>query len=104
MIKNMLRENLNNIEEIYECENGQQAITLYNQHAPDWILLDIKMEPVDGLTAARMIKLVDQNAKIIIVTNFDEDQYREEANNISASAYVLKENLHQLIKILGEIT
>jgi YesN/AraC family two-component response regulator len=100
MIKKTLTDNFNTIEEIYECENGEDAINIYNQYTPDWILLDIKMEPVDGLSAARSIKAKDPRAKIILVTNFDEEEYREEANKISVTAYVLKENLFELTRLL----
>jgi DNA-binding NarL/FixJ family response regulator len=103
MIKSLLTANINNIDTIYECENGQQAIEIYNRHRPEWILLDIKMEPVDGLSAARIIKVKNTQAKIVFITNYDEESYREEAKKISVYAYVLKENLHELVQIYHKL-
>jgi len=103
MIIGVLTGNLNNIDTIYECENGQQAIDLYDLHRPEWILLDIKMEPVDGLSVARIIKAKNTQAKIVFITNYDEESYREEAKKISVYAYVLKENLHELVQIYHKL-
>jgi len=91
------------IDRVYECESGEQAVQLCKRYHPDWILLDIKMEPLDGLAAARMIKSNDPGARIILVTNYDEEGSREEARKITVEAYVLKENLHKLIEIIQPI-
>lgn len=40
---------------IFECDGGGAALGLYPAHRPDWVLMDIQMEPVDGLTATRQI-------------------------------------------------
>lgn len=103
MIKNVLTANIKNIDTIYECENGREAIDLYSKHHPDWTLMDIKMDPVDGLLAARVIKAADREAKIVLVTSYDEDSYRQEAKKISIFAYVLKENLQELIPIYKKL-
>jgi len=102
LIKGMLFENIRSVNTIYECKNGKQAIDGYFKYKPDWILLDIKMNSMDGLTTAEKIKKKDANAKIIIITNYDEASYRNRAKNISVFAYVLKENLKEIINILTE--
>ncbi len=103
MIKNMLLNNFKEIHNIYECHNGQQAVSQFEKYSPDWTLLDIKMEPMNGLSAARMIKENTPKAKIIILTNYDEKWYREEAKKISIYAYVLKENLKELVTIIKDV-
>jgi DNA-binding NarL/FixJ family response regulator len=102
LIKNLLFENIRSVNTIYECKNGKQAIEGYFNYKPDWILLDIRMNSMDGLTAAEKIKQKDPNAKIIIITNYDEASYRNRAKSISVFAYILKENLNELINILIE--
>lgn len=85
---------------IYECRDGAEALSAYTEHRPDWVLMDIKMGKVDGLTATRQIKAADPEAKIVIVTNYNDDEMREAARCAGASEYVTKENLIELRQIL----
>src|SRR5207248_8510837 len=54
---------------IYECRDGSEALSAYAEHRPDWVLMDIKMEKLDGLSATRQIKAAYPDAKIMMVTN-----------------------------------
>jgi DNA-binding NarL/FixJ family response regulator len=87
-------------DEIYEYEDGADALPAYVAHKPDWVLMDIAMKNVDGITATKMIKDQYPEAKIIIVTNFDEADLREAARQAGARGYVLKENLFELQRTL----
>jgi len=100
--KKLLFENIRSVNTIYECKNGKQAIEGYFNYKPDWTLLDIKMNGLDGLTAAEKIKQKDPKAKIIIVTNYDEASYRNKAKNINVGSYILKENIKEIISILND--
>ncbi len=90
------------ITQFYECSDGSQALAAYAEHQPDWVLMDIEMEPIDGLTATRQIKAAYPDARIIMVTNYDEPALREAARAAGACAYVLKENLFTLPRMLRE--
>jgi CheY-like chemotaxis protein len=79
--------------EIHECCGGEEAIRAYFTVKPDWVLMDLQMRGGDGLTATREICRRDANARIVIVTEFDEDELRRAAADAGAVAYVLKENL-----------
>lgn len=89
-------------EQIYECEDGADAQAAYLQHQPDVVLMDISMKGVDGLTATRQIRKADPKARVIIVTNYDEGDLREEASRAGACGYVLKENLLELVGVLQQ--
>jgi CheY-like chemotaxis protein len=80
-------------DEVYECEDGSAALALYRQHQPDWVLMDIEMQPLDGLTASRQLRESFPEARILIVTNYDDDALREQARQAGVADYVLKENL-----------
>ena len=58
------------------------------------------MKPVDGLRATAQIKARFPEARIVIVSQYDDQELREEAARLGACAYVLKENLHELPGIL----
>lgn len=87
-------------DEIYECEDGADALPAYLAHKPDWVLMDIAMKYVNGITATKLIREQDPNAKIIIVTNSDEVDLREAAREAGACGYVLKENLFEVNRLL----
>jgi two-component system chemotaxis response regulator CheY len=86
---------------ILEASDGEAAAKLYGEVHPDWVLMDIAMEPVDGLSGSRAILQADPNAKIIILTNYDEPAYREAAKSAGILAFVLKEHLTDLLPILS---
>lgn len=80
-------------EEIFECGDGGQAIEIYSRFRPDWVLMDIDLPHVDGLTAVREIIAEYPKAKIVMVTNFDEKDMRQAARAAGASEFILKEDL-----------
>lgn len=80
-------------DEICECVDGQEAVSAYNLQKPDLVLMDIRMDGVDGIQATRQIKAADPDAKIIIVTDYDDDALRQAAMRAGAAGYALKENL-----------
>ncbi len=43
-------------DEVYECEDGADALAAYVAHEPDWVLMDLAMKNVNGITATKMIK------------------------------------------------
>lgn len=79
--------------EIVECGGGEEAVALYQATRPDWVLMDIHMPGLDGLAATREIRRRDGAARIVIVTQFDEQELRHAAADAGAVGYVLKENL-----------
>lgn len=90
-------------DEIYECEDGADALQAYVAHKPDWVLMDIAMKNVSGITATKLIKDQYPEAKIIIVTNFDDADLRESARQAGACGYVLKENLFEVRRLLQDL-
>ena|SRR5688572_32930223 len=87
--------------EITECGDGGEALALYRREKPDFVLMDIDLVKMDGITATRKIKAGDPNARIIMVTNYDESDLREAAQKAGACGYVLKENLLEVLDLLG---
>ncbi len=85
---------------ITECEDGSEAVAAYACCLPDWVLMDIKMKETDGIVATRQIKAQWADARICIVTDYDDADLREAAFRAGASKYVVKENLFALRSIL----
>jgi CheY-like chemotaxis protein len=89
--------------EICECADGTEVLGLYNLERPDFVLMDIQMEGLDGITATRQIKATDPRARVIIVTDYNQPDLREAAGQAGAYGYVLKENLLELVHLLEEL-
>jgi len=86
-------------EAVYECEDGAEAVAAYAaEHltAADWVLMDIEMPRVDGIEATRQLKSHWPDARVCIVTGYDEAELRQAAQEAGACSYVLKENLPEL--------
>src|SRR5581483_4077938 len=90
------------ITTFYECSDGIEALSTYDRYRPEWVLMDIKMNEMDGLTAANQIHVGYPDSKIVIVTNYDDENLRKAANQAGACAYVLKENLLELRAIINQ--
>ena len=89
-------------EAVYECADGAQALTAYQTHQPDVVLMDIALGAADGITATRRIRAAAPTARIIIVTMYDEPDLREAAQAAGACGYVLKENLLEVRQWLAQ--
>ncbi len=79
------------IEVIAEAENGKELIDLLQDIQPDVILMDIRMPIIGGVEATKIIKQVNKNIKIIILTTFNEDEYIFKAIRNGADGYLLKD-------------
>jgi len=85
---------------IFECEDGAQALSAYRTHLPDWVLMDVEMPEIDGISATRQIIAQFPEAKIAIVTDYNNANLREAAKAAGAREYVSKENLIDLRRLL----
>lgn len=89
-------------EVVGECSDGSEAMSAYERLRPDWILMDIDMKDVDGITATKQIKAVHPLAKIMIVTDYNDADLRRAAIEAGASQYIVKENLLDIVDVLAK--
>ena len=82
-----------------EAANGEAAVAQVAAHAPDVVLMDIRMPGMDGLEATRRISGGQSGApKVVMLTTFDLDDYVYEALRAGASGFLLKDSpRHDLI-------
>lgn len=96
-IRQMMKFYLNGMaEETRECVDGAEACAAYAEFQPDWVLMDIAMGEMDGITATAQIVTADPTARVIIVTSYDGADLRQAAGEAGACGFVLKENLLDL--------
>ncbi len=85
---------------VCEAHSGAEAFGVYMIERPDWVLMDLRMKPGDGLQATAQIKAQAPAARVVIVSQHDDPELRKAAAQAGACAYVLKDNLYELPGIL----
>ena len=85
---------------VFQCADGSEALAAYTRHKPDWVLMDIKMPHTDGITAARQITQAFPDARVLIITDYDDLELRIAAREAGAIEYLIKEELLRLPEIL----
>jgi DNA-binding NarL/FixJ family response regulator len=87
----LILETESGLEVVAEAGNGAEAVAMARRERPDVILMDIRMPEMDGLEATRRIVATDPDAKVIILTTFDLDDYVYSALRGGASGFLLKD-------------
>lgn len=83
--------------------NGVEAISLYKEQHPDVLLMDIRMEQMTGIEAAKDILKQYPDAKILFLTTFLDDEYIIDALKIGAKGYILKQDYETIIPALKAV-
>jgi len=89
---------------VWECSDGAEALAAYTDQRPDIVLMDIRMPRMDGLAATRQIREFDPGARIVMVTDYEDEDLRNAASEAGACAYALKQNLTELSGLIRSIT
>jgi CheY-like chemotaxis protein len=87
-------------ESIQECSSGEEAVAAYGSTRHDIVLMDIRMKEMDGIEATRRICQADPNAKIVILTDYDDTELRRAAAAAGTVHYALKDNLPDLVRLI----
>jgi DNA-binding NarL/FixJ family response regulator len=88
----MLLSGEDDIDVVAEASNGAEAVNQAARVHPSVVLMDIRMPELDGLQATRRILAADKDARVLILTTFDLDEYIYEALKAGASGFVLKDD------------
>jgi DNA-binding NarL/FixJ family response regulator len=87
----MVLEDEDDIEVIDEAGDGEAAVELAREHAPDVVVMDVRMPGLTGIEATRRIKEEEPGTKILVLTISDEEDDLYEAIKAGANGYLLKE-------------
>lgn len=79
------------ISVVAEAEEGETAVSLAAEHAPDVVLMDLKMPGMDGVEATRRVKQASPRTQIIVLTSYHQDEHIFPAIRAGALSYMLKD-------------
>ena len=104
VMRRLIRRTISHLaNEIYECEDGADALKAYSEYQPDLVFMDVRMPRMDGLAATRQIKHLHPTARIVIVTDYDAEDLKIAALAAGASEFVLKDDLAELEALVARI-
>ena len=83
--------------------DGSDALELYKTHRPDVLLMDIRMQEVSGLDAAKEILSEYPEARILLLTTFSDDEYIVKALKYGVKGYLLKQDYTSILPALKAV-
>lgn len=81
-----------NMQVVGQAGNGLEAIVRAAEIAPDVILMDVRMPEMDGIEATRLIREANPEARILVLSSYDDDAHIIDAIQAGAVGYMLKED------------
>ena len=87
----MILEAEGDLTVVAEAGDGEEAVEQARRHAPDVVLMDIRMPGTDGIEATRRITAADARVRVLVLTTFDLDEYAFGALRAGASGFLLKD-------------
>ena len=102
----ILLSSKDDIQIVALAKDGKEVLELIPAAMPDFILMDILMPGMDGVTCTKYVKERYPSIQVIVLTTFDDDEYIYDALKYGASSYLLKgvslEELNSAIHIVVE--
>jgi YesN/AraC family two-component response regulator len=92
------------VSKLYVAKNGEEGLAQYKEMAPDLVITDINMPKLSGIQMSSLIKELDPEARIIIITAFNHTDHLFDAIKLNVNDYITKPlDIKQLIKIMAKI-
>jgi two-component system response regulator DegU len=83
-------------DDVREACDGAEAELAFEAQRPDCVIMDVQMHPVGGIAATQQITARHPGARIIVLTQFDDQDLRDSARAAGACGFVTKDNLDAL--------
>ena len=90
--RKILREILENAGHniVAECVNGEEGYLQYKELHPDLVTMDITMPKLDGLEALQLIKKIDSEARVVMITAAGQREKMVRAIKCGAAEFISK--------------
>jgi len=85
-----LLRNESDIEVVIEASNGLEVLAKLKSLSPDVVLMDISMPTMNGIEATSRIRHAGGNTRVLVLTQYDHEEYIKRVMQAGASGYILK--------------
>jgi len=85
---------------ITEAASGEEAVKIFAAERPDRVIMDMRMPGMGGISATQAIRQLDGQARVIVISQFTEAEYREQAQRAGAVEFLDKEDMSRLVEII----
>ncbi len=79
--------------DVRTAEDGEAAIRMIREQAPDLMLCDIHMPKMDGFQILKEFPRADRSFPVIMLTNFDQGEFKLQAQQLGADDYFVKKDM-----------
>ena len=91
------------VAKLYVAKDGKEGLEHYKKHKPDLVLTDVQMPNLDGISMSKEIKALNPDAKIILLTAFNDSEYLFEAIQTGIDSYKIKPvNIKDLLSSIAK--
>lgn len=84
---------------VFACDNGVDGIKQFKNHLPDFVITDLKMNPIDGIEVLKQIKSIEPATMVMVITAFGTVDVAVEAMKLGAFDFITKPFTPQLLRV-----
>jgi two-component system OmpR family response regulator len=89
-------------DEIRECAEGTETLSLCALESPDWVVLDLNLARADGLSLTQQIRCLCPQTRVVLVADEDDARLRDHATQAGATKFIAKDRLTELPLLLRD--
>jgi two-component system response regulator DegU len=95
-MRRLLRVFLSDVADVCECSDGDEVIDAYNDWQPTWVVMDVQMQRVGGITATRLLKNAFPESRVVMLSEHNDSDIQAAAIEAGAFGYLVKDDLNAL--------
>jgi len=80
-----------------EADSGEMAVALATQLRPDVVVMDVEMQPMDGIAATQAVRAACPECAVVVLTLHDDNVTRARAAAAGATAFVAKQDKDEVL-------
>jgi len=92
------------VTHVLEADNGQAAVEIVRQYAPDVVILDLDIPRINGLDVIPRLKAIQPNVRILVISGQDQNTFAPRARQAGANGFVSKtQELPEIVRCVESV-
>jgi two-component system response regulator EvgA len=92
------------VTHVLEADNGQAAVEIVRQYAPDVVILDLDIPRINGLDVIPRLKAIQPTVRILVISGQDQDTFAPRARQAGANGFVSKtQELPEIVRCVESV-